>query len=172
MAIPKNKEELLHDIEITFSKLKKDLERVPLHLATLKGMEGHAKGTKMSPCNLVAYLVGWGELVLKWYDKSRRGEEIIFPDENFKWNELGKLAQQFYLNYKEYDYPTLLQLLEKTIQKIIAIIENLDDKELYKIPFYKKYPLGRMIQLNTSSPYKNARSRIRKSRMLDEKPKD
>ena len=68
MAIPKNKEELLNDIALTYSKLKKDLEQVPLHLSTLKEMEGHAKGTKMSPCNLVAYLVGWGELVLKWYD--------------------------------------------------------------------------------------------------------
>jgi len=163
MAIPKNKEELLNDIALTYSKLKKDLEQVPLHLSTLKEMEGHAKDTKMSPCNLVAYLVGWGELVLKWYDKSKKEEEIIFPDEGFKWNELGKLAQQFYSDYKEDDYPTLLKKLDKTIQKIITIIEASDNEELYEIPFYKKYPLGRMIQLNTSSPYKNARSRIRKS---------
>ena len=34
--------------------------------------------------------------------------------------------------------------------------------DLYEIPWYDKWPKGKMIQLNTSSPYKNARTRVRK----------
>ena len=36
------------------------------------------------------------------------------------------------------------------------------DASLYGEAWYGKYPLGRMIQLNTSSPYANARARLRK----------
>ena len=34
--------------------------------------------------------------------------------------------------------------------------------ELYGKPWYDKWPKGRMIQFNSSSPYANARGRIRK----------
>jgi len=162
MPIPKNKLELLHAIEDTYQKLQLDLQRVPIQDASIKNLEGHAKDTMMSPCDLVAYLIGWGELVLKWNRLKNKEETIDFPETGFKWNELGLLAQKFYQDYEEDDFPTLLKKLESIFQKITQLIESLDDHQLYQTPFYEKYPLGRMIQLNTSSPYKNARSRIRK----------
>ncbi|MDH8045884.1 colibactin self-protection protein ClbS, partial [Klebsiella pneumoniae] len=58
-------------------------------------LEGHAKGTTISVANLVSYLIGWGELVLHWHDQEAKGKTIIFPEEGFKWNELGRLAQKF-----------------------------------------------------------------------------
>ncbi|MFX4153989.1 ClbS/DfsB family four-helix bundle protein [Aliarcobacter butzleri] len=57
-------------------------------------------------------------------------EEVDFPETGYKWNQLGKLAQKFY--------------------------------EDYKISWHEKWTLGRMIQFNTSSPYANAKARIRK----------
>lgn len=162
MPIPKNKGELQNAIEETYSKLKKDLERVPLDFADLLEMEGHAKGTMMSPSNLVAYLIGWGELVLKWNKKISKGEKVIFPEEDFKWTELGDLAQKFYKDYEELAYPKLLKKLDQVIKKIMIVIEGKNNEEIYGVVWYKNYSMGRMIQLNTSSPYKNARSRIRK----------
>ena len=44
---------------------------------------------------------------------------------------------------------------------IIKMVEGMDNKELYDIEWHGKYPFGRMVQFNTSSPYKNARGRIR-----------
>ena len=162
MPIPKNKTELQAAIQETYFKLKIDLERVPLEFANLKEMEGHAKGTMMSPSNLVAYLIGWGELVLKWNKKISKGEDVIFPEENFKWTELGDLAQKFYKDYYQLAYPKLLKKLDQVVLKIMAILEEKNNQEIYKVVWYKNYSMGRMIQLNTSSPYKNARSRIRK----------
>ena len=95
MPIPKNKEELLADIASTYAKLKVDLESVPARLATGPLMEGHAKDTFMTVHNLTSYLIGWGELVLKWHKKKSRGEVVDFPETGYKWNELGKLAQKF-----------------------------------------------------------------------------
>mgnify|MGYP006135716163 CR=1 FL=1 len=162
MAVPKNKVELIFEIENNYSKLKKNLETVPMELTKKKELEGHAKGTKMSVSDLVAYLVGWGELVLKWNRKIKNDETVVFPETGYKWNELGKLAQKFYADYENLDYSELLNRLNQTVEKIQKLIEDITNKELYEKPWYDKYPKGKMIQLNTSSPYKNARSRVRK----------
>lgn len=162
MAIPQNKVELQKAIKETYAKLQKDLETIPSSLASQKELEGHAKGTQMSVCNLVSYLIGWGELVLKWNTKIANKEKVDFPETGYKWTELGLLAQKFYQDYEKESYESLLDKLEGTIQSILEVIEKTSNEDLYQTKWYKEYPMGRMIQLNTSSPYKNARTRVRK----------
>lgn len=162
MPIPKNKAELIVAIQTNYTKLQEDLADIPVEMTKISELDGHKKNTKMSVANLVAYLIGWGALVLKWQRLHIAEEEIDFPETGFQWNELGLLAQKFYSDYAKEDYPSLLKKLDQTVIQILALIDQLDDKALYAQPWYKDYPLGRMIQLNTSSPYKNARARIRK----------
>lgn len=162
MAVPVNKEELILTINTNYKKLKKELENIPIELTTLKDLEGHSKGTLMSINNLLSYLLGWQELVLKWNIKKQNKEEVDFPETGYKWNQLGKLAQKFYEDYKNDDFNTLLFKLDKRVEEILKLIENKSNKELYEVSWYEKWTLGRMIQFNTSSPYANAKARIRK----------
>lgn len=85
MSIPHNKEELKKAINENYEKLVKELFTVPIHLVQLKELEGHSKNSTMSVHNLVSYLIGWGQLVIKW-------------------NDLGKLAQKFYSDYESIEY--------------------------------------------------------------------
>lgn len=162
MAVPVNKEELILTINTNYKKLKKELENIPIELTTLKDLEGHSKGTLMSINNLLSYLLGWQELVLKWNVKKQNKEEVDFPETGYKWNQLGKLSQKFYDDYKNDDFNTLLFKLDKKVEEILKLIENKSNKELYEVSWYEKWTLGRMIQFNTSSPYANAKARIRK----------
>ena len=162
MAIPQNKSELQEAIQLTYSKLKAELENIPVELTSIVELPGHKKDTTMSVCNLVAYLIGWGELVIKWHQLNTKKKEIDFPDPGFKWTELGELAQKFYKDYEELDYAALLKKLDKVVRKIDKVVGEYDPTDLYTTPIYKHYPMGRMIQLNTSSPYKNAHGRIRR----------
>ena len=66
MGVPQTKSELLLAIDKNYNKLSGYLELIPPDLASDKSMEGHAKDTVMSVCNLVAYLLGWNKLVIKW----------------------------------------------------------------------------------------------------------
>ncbi len=162
MSIPKDREELLIAIKENYSTLKKELNDIPQTLIAEKTLNGHAKGTFMNMSNLVAYLIGWGELVIKWEAKSKRGEAIDFPETNYKWTELGALAQKIYGDYEKYDYDDLLIKLDETVNRLIYLIEKYSNEKPYGIEWYKKYSFGRMIQLNSSSPYKNAKIRIRR----------
>lgn len=162
MAVPQTKAELLDAMESGFNKLRTELASVPEALAITTNMEGHAKGTTICLRDLVAYLTGWGELVLKWNRLRAAGEGPDFPETGYKWNELGKLAAKFYRDYDSLSYAQLLTHFDTTHQELMSLVQSLDDDALYGRPWYGKWSLGRMIQFNTASPYANARIRLRK----------
>jgi hypothetical protein len=162
MAVPASRAELLAAIGTTFDKLTADLGQVPESRARESSLEGHAAGTVMSPADLVAYLLGWNELVLKWLDRDDRGEPVDFPETGFKWNQLGLLAQKFYRDYQSLDWRELLDRLTAAKERLVETISSRSNDELYGKPWYDKWTKGRMIQFNTSSPYVNAQGRIRK----------
>lgn len=162
MAIPTTKDELLQAIRTNYSKLVCELSDIPVDQTNLLILQGHAKGTVMSINNLISYLIGWGELVLKWNKKSEDDKEVDFPETGFKWNELGKLAQKFYQDYADLDFTTLCAKLDQTVLTIVELLEQKTNMQLYGVNWYEKWTLGRMIQFNTASPYQNAVGRIRK----------
>lgn len=145
-----------------YQKLTSELSDIPVQRSANKELDGHAKNTVMSINDLLAYLVGWGQLVLKWNHKKTNGLDVDFPETGYSWNQLGLLAQKFYKDYENDDFHTLRAKLNKTTTEILELIESKSNEELYETPWYDKWPLGRMIQLNTSSPFKNAKDRIRK----------
>lgn len=159
--VPQSKHELLQEIDTHYQRLMDDVARVNPDKADECSLEGHAKGTMMSVNDLLAYLIGWGELVLKWHRLKDAGEAVDFPEIGYKWNQLGLLAQKFYADYDGLDFVARQQRLDDTVSKLVALINSKSDDQLYHQPWYNDWTMGRMIQFNTSSPYKNARTRLR-----------
>lgn len=166
MPIPQNKTELIVAIEQNYNKLKNEIQTIPDELYFDNDLEGHSKNTTMSIHNLISYLLGWSELVLKWNYKLDNKLEVDFPETGYKWNELGKLAQKFYKDYENLSIYDLQIKLDNSIKLILELINLKSNQELYSESWYEKWTLGRMIQLNTSSPFQNAYKRIRKWKKL------
>ena len=135
MTIPRDRDGLLAAIRLEFGKLTKTLAEVPPAHVHERSMEGQAKGTRMSPFDLVAYLTGWNELVLKWLERDAAGKAIDFPETGFKWNELGRLAGKFYADYEAIAYPALLERLHAANGRIVAFLERTDDAALSGRPW-------------------------------------
>lgn len=161
MPVPHTEDELLRALTETYGALTRALQRVPAERAREASLPGHRTGTRMSPADLVAYLIGWNELVVSWHDDRARGIEPQLPAPGFTWNQLGSPAQKFYRDHADVPWPQLLQRLDAAHDRIVALVRGLDNGELYGAPWYRTYTAGRMIQLNTSSPYTNARRRLR-----------
>lgn len=161
-SVPKNKEELELAICSIFQKLMVDYRSIPESLSRECAIEGNVKGTSISVCDTVAYLIGWGRLVLKWYDLKSKNCPVDFPETGYKWNELGLLAESFHKKYHDWRYEDLLRELEATTDEILLLISSLSSEELYGTQWYEKWTLGRMIQFNTSSPMKNMRTKVRR----------
>jgi len=165
-SVPTNKVELQQAIKLAFDKILDDYSNISPDISRNKGVVGNIKNTEISVSDTIAYLIGWGKLVLKWYEKKSKGLAVNFPETGYKWNELGKLAQSFHLEYREWNYEMLLEEFKKTIAHILALIESLNDQKLYGEPWYEKYTLGKMIQFNTSSPMLNMRKKVRKFKKM------
>ncbi|MDY7862139.1 ClbS/DfsB family four-helix bundle protein [Burkholderia pseudomallei] len=76
--------------------------------------------------------------------------------------ELGRLAQTFHADYAEEDYSSLPRRLANAHVRVVARVERKADESPYGACGDKQHTLGRMIRLDTSSPYTNAHARLRK----------
>lgn len=166
-SVPKNKTELQNAIKVAFDNILVDYSSIPVIMSRKKGVVGNVKNTEISVSDTIAYLIGWGELVLKWHAKKSKGLAVDFPETGYKWNELGQLAQSFHKEYQKWTYETLLEEFKVTISNILTLIESLDNQKLYGEPWFEKYTLGKMIQFNTSSPMINMRSKVRKFKKIN-----
>ncbi len=161
-SVPKNKHELEQAIQQSFHKIIVDYSNIPEELSRTLGVEGNVKGTYISVSDTLAYLIGWGKLVIKWHRLTNSNQQVDFPETGYKWNELGKLAQSFHFEYRDWNYKDLICEFTATTNDILSLIGSLSERELYGLAWYEKYTLGKMIQFNTSSPMKNMRAKVRK----------
>lgn len=161
-SVPKNKEELHQAIKLAFDKILEDYLSIPEEYTRKNSIEGNVQGTEISVGDTVAYLIGWGRLVLKWHELKSKGHTIDFPETGYKWNELGRLAQDFQSQRRSWSYNDLISEFKATVTDILSLIESLDNHALYGDDWYGKYTFGRMIQFNTSSPMKSIRIKVRK----------
>lgn len=107
MAVPQDRAPLIAALKRSYAQLARDLAAVPLNAARLAVMEGHRKGSMMSPGDLVAYLLGWNRLVLKWLDRDERGLFIDLPETGYRRNALGVFAEKFYRDYEQEEWVPL-----------------------------------------------------------------
>ena len=167
-SVPQNKNELINAITLAFRKLLDDYSSIPDDLSKTIGIDGNVKNTKISVCDTLAYLIGWGKLVLKWYSLKSQGNDVDFPETGYKWNQLGLLAQSFQKEYQDWDFSSLQNEFKTTTQDILLLVHSLDEHDLYGVSWYDKWTLGRMIQFNTSSPMKNVRTKVRRFKKVHE----
>lgn len=166
-SVPKNKEELQRSIKVAFEKILADYSTIPYQMSRELGVTGSVEGTEISVSDTLSYLIGWGKLVLKWYGLKSKNQPVDFPDTGYKWNELGQLAQHFYSQYHHWPYDKLIDEFIVTTDRILVLIDSLDNQKLYGEVWFDKYTLGKIIQFNTSSPMMNMRSKVRKFKRLN-----
>ena len=161
LAVPQSKAELLYAVEDGYGKLARDLVRVPETRAREMSLPGHKAETMMSPADLVAYLIGWNETVLSWHELRSRGIEPEFPAPGLTWNQLGDLAQRFYRDYADLSWPELLERFEQAKSGIVSLITGLSRRGTVWRALVRQVHGRQDDPVQHSSPYANARRRIR-----------
>jgi|GEM_PF-2260083 len=120
----------------------------------------------------IAYQIGWGQLLLYWYNTGTQGETPQMPGDGFtKWNYKA-IAEYFHKKYL-YDQSTQQEKhFQKVISEILEFIEkeyntgNLDRCGIWAwctLPSGKEWPLSKWIRVNTISPWKATSALLRKN---------
>ncbi|MGL4848030.1 MAG: ClbS/DfsB family four-helix bundle protein [Clostridium sp.] len=130
-------------------------------------------GVDRTPAQMIAYQLGWMNLIIDWEKREQEGEEVITPTSNYKWNNLGGLYEEFYKQYKENSLEELCIEFVKTEERIIELINTYADIELFEqggrmwsSSTPSNWPIWKWIHINTVAPFKSFRTKIRRWKKL------
>lgn len=165
----KNKKELILEIQKTSSLFIyefKDLNET---------QKDHVvEGIDRTPSQMIAYQLGWLNLLMTWDRDELIGKEVITPTPGYKWNELGGLYQSFYTQYKRYSLSQLINEYLNSVDKFIEWVDSFTENEIFEQDVRKwasstpsKWPIWKWIHINSVSPFKSFRTKIRKWKKLN-----
>ena len=159
---------LSQTIQKEYEKLRDAISRVPVDTRMQKIMD--STGGMVSIADIVAYQIGWGLLLIGWYEAGLNGKMPEMPGEGFlTWDYTG-LARHFYSKYQYDSSLEQYRIFHEVVQQIIVIVEheyrtgNLDKTGVWQwctLASGKEWPLSKWITVNTSAPYKRATALVR-----------
>ncbi|MGC5770875.1 ClbS/DfsB family four-helix bundle protein [Paenibacillus pabuli] len=126
------------------------------------------EGVDRTPAQMIAYQLGWMNLVMGWDWKERAGEVVIMPAPDYQWNQLGALNASFYDKYADLSLMQLRSLFRETEQQWLNWIESLNEEEIFVQGMRKwtgikpGWAMVKWIQINSVAPFKSFRTKIRK----------
>lgn len=126
------------------------------------------EGVDKTPAQMIAYQLGWMNLVLDWERNEKLGHECVMPAPGYKWNQLGLLNESFYEKYSDYTLDELRSLFQETEQQWQNWIDTLSDEELFVQGVRQwtgtkpGWAMVKWIQINSVAPFKSFRTQIRK----------
>ncbi|MCK7610910.1 ClbS/DfsB family four-helix bundle protein [Roseibium sediminicola] len=158
----KTKKELLALADKEFDKLQRLLDDMPAMLRLEKDAD------ETSPKDIVGHRAHWIQLFLGWYHDGRDGKEVFFPAKGYKWNELKRYNAELRQKQSSLSWPSARSLLETGHAELLALLESLEDEDLYAGPMKganNDWTAGRWAEAAGPSHYRSAvkylRQRIR-----------
>ena len=131
-------------------------------------------GVDRTPSQMIAYQLGWMNLIQTWESNEQKGIVQVMPKEGYKWNTMGDLYREFYKDYSEYTLNELISMFNKSVGNIIKLVDSYTEDELFEQGKRKwssstpsNWPIYKWITINTVSPFKTFRSKIRKWNKLN-----
>jgi len=162
VPIAKTKHELLESIATEYRLLKQAIDGL-----TREEMETPGVCHQWSAKDVMAHLVEWKLMFLGWYEDGLRGGNPRTPADDLKWNQLPALNERIYQKWKDEPLSRVLLEFESAHQAMSVLALRLPERELFQkglYPWMRVWPLSRWIAANTSSHYRWARTRIKRSR--------
>lgn len=126
------------------------------------------EGVDRTPAQMIAYQMGWMNLVMGWDQDERTGKDVMMPAPGYQWNQLGALNASFYYKYADLSLVQLRSMFRETEQQWVNWIDSLSEEELFVQGIRKwtgtkpGWAMVKWIQINSVAPFKSFRTNIRK----------
>ncbi len=127
-----------------------------------------------TPAQMIAYQLGWLDLIMKWDKDEAEGKQVVTPCEGHKWNNLGLLYQSFYDRFSSYSLAELQNLFKERVSAFVRWLDGFTEEEVFTAGRRKwasstpsNWPVWKWVHINTVAPFKSFRSKIRKWKKLN-----
>ena len=130
-------------------------------------------GVDRTPRQMIAYQLGWMELLLGWERDEQAGLDVVTPAPGFKWNQLGGLYESFYQRWEQVSTEDLIDRFKILLGEIVKMVGGLTESELFgsgqrawasSTP--SAWPVWKWVHINTVAPFTTFRTKIRKWKKL------
>lgn len=163
-----SKEALADEIQKTAAQFIKEFEDVADDDSNLR-----LEGVDKTPREMLAYQLGWMELIRGWDSDELAGKEVVTPAPEYKWNQMGAIYEGFYAKYSAQSLSELGQLYQEAVADLLLWLQDFSDDELFLSGGRKwaqstpsNWPIWKWVHINTAAPFKTFRSKIRKWKKL------
>jgi hypothetical protein len=120
----------------------------------------------------IAYQIGWGQLLLYWYNTGIDGKTPQMPGDGFaKW-DYKAISNHFYKKYLYDQGKEQEKCFQNIISEVLVVVEkeyktgDLDRLGIWPwctLPSGKEWPLSKWVRVNTISPWKATSSLLKKA---------
>ena len=164
MPRPKSKSELLYLSQANFEKLVNFIDA----FSKEEQEKDFPPGTlNRNIRDVLAHLHHWHLMMLEWYTIGMKGEKPDMPAKGYSWKMTSELNKAIHQQYKDEALATIQDKLKASHQKIMALIEQHSNDELFEKKRYHwtgSTSLGAYLISSTSSHYDWAYKLIRKAK--------
>lgn len=164
-----NKQQLLNEINKTAQLFIDEFSSIPESQKDVL-----VDGVDRTPSQMLAYQLGWLNLVKSWDDQELAGNSPVLPAPGYKWNRLGDLYQEFYKTYQGFSLQELILSFKQQINIWNDWIESLSEATLFikdernwTKPYPEAWTVAKFIHINSVAPFKSFRTKIRKWKRLN-----
>lgn len=124
--------------------------------------------------DLLAHLMEWEQMFLRWYREGREGGKPALPAPGYKWNQIPELNRAIWRKHRRSSTKKVIEGFESSYEEILALVWQLSPEELL-IPGHfawtGKYPLTTYLAPNTGSHYRFA-TRVLKRWLKEQKAQE
>ena len=119
-------EELIAEIRKRAELFIAEFDDVPAsELHTLKD------GVDRTPAQMLAYQLGWMDLLLGWERDEQSGREVVTPAPGYRWNRLGDLYDSFDEQWRNTSLPRFQEAFRNRVDDVVALVTSLSREELF-----------------------------------------
>lgn len=171
MPRPKNKQELQQLSKENFNKLNSYISDLPSETQAAEFPEGTMNRNIR---DVLGHLHHWHLMMVNWYEVGMAGEKPDMPAKGYTWKTTGDLNREIHQKYQAVPLPGIQKLLENSHHKVVALIDQHSDEELFEKKRYNwtgSTSLGAYLISATSSHYDWALKLIKKCLKSQVQPK-
>ena len=160
MPRPTTKNALLETIEVERNALEQLLDELSPDQMEESGVVG-----EWSVKDVLAHLLEWEQMVLRWHSAGLKGKVPVTPAEGFNWAQLPQLNQQIFEKYHDRPLTDIQKEFNASFRKMLKTSQGLSDEDLFtrgRYAWTKNNTLGAYFISSTSSHYHWARTAMKK----------
>lgn len=160
MSKPTTKNQIIEDARTERTALEQLLANLTPEEMTRPNVVGD-----WSAKDVLAHLIEWEQMVIKWYEAGVKGNVPVTPSEEYNWGQLPQLNHAIYLKHRDKSLADIQKDFKASYKKIMKTIQDIPEKELFTRGHYawtKNNALAAYFISGTGSHYRWARTSIRK----------